>query len=249
MLEILKWVYWALGGLCLMYFAILRLSGRRELDRTWLWPAAGAALLAAGCACLIPLPAWVRFLWRALLCLGAALLAALEGMILLHMRAVPENTPQVLIVLGEKMSGGSAGPALQARIRTAAEYARAHPDVEIIASGGRGTGETASEASVIFDGLIAQGVAPARIRLEERSLRTSENMAFCLKMLGDSAVPVAIVTNGFHVFRALRLARRAGFSRVSALAAPVGGIALPHCMLREAACTIAEFLPRNRPRS
>ena len=70
-----------------------------------------------------------------------------------------------------------------------------------------------SEAECIRDHLVAGGIDPDRIFLEDRSTSTEENMRYSLPMLHaleEDAERVGIVTNDFHVFRALCLARKNG---------------------------------------
>ena len=47
------------------------------------------------------------------------------------------------------------------------------------------------------------------------------------------SMPVAVVTNNFHVARAVRLARKQGFTNVSAVSAPSDPLYLPNNMFRE----------------
>ena len=57
--------------------------------------------------------------------------------------------------------------------------------------------------------------------------------------------PVAIVTNNFHVARALRLARKQGFTNVSAVSAPSDPLYLPNNCFREFFGFTKDFLERN----
>ena len=82
-----------------------------------------------------------------------------------------------------------------------------------IASGGQGEDEPMSEAECIRDHLVAGGIDADRILLEDRSTSTEENMRYSLPMLRSLETDVesiGIVTNDFHVFRALCLARKNG---------------------------------------
>ena len=79
--------------------------------------------------------------------------------------------------------------------------------------GGQGEDEPMSEAECIRDHLVAGGIDADRILLEDRSTSTEENMRYSLPMLRSletDVESVGIVTNDFHVFRALCLARKNG---------------------------------------
>ena len=99
------------------------------------------------------------------------------------------------------------------RINAARVYLEENPDTVCIASGGQGEDEPMSEAECIRDHLVAGGIDADRILLEDRSTSTEENMRYSLPMLRSpetDAESVGIVTNDFHVFRALCLARKNG---------------------------------------
>lgn len=245
MQRILKYVYWAAGVACLGYYLLLGHFARFGLDMSWMWLCAGAALIAAGFGCLVKLPRWLRLGWRTLLCAGVALVIVLEGFILAGMNAAPPDGLDYLIVLGAKVNGDQPSPALKHRIDAAAEYLRANPDTLAIASGGQGDDEAISEAQCIRDALTAAGIDEGRILMEDRSKRTSQNLKFSMELMGGADAEVGLVTNNFHVFRALCLAREAGFAHVYGLAAEYGGHTLLHYMVREAACTVADFFLGN----
>ena len=117
-----------------------------------------------------------------------------------------------------------------------------HPDAVIIASGGQGKGEPISEAQSIRDELVARGVDPGRIRLEDRSTSTQENMAFSKALIDSPDAAVGIVTNNYHIWRSMRLARRAGLTDAHGIAAEYTGPTLFHYMIREAVSITVSFL-------
>lgn len=238
-------IYLAAGGLCLLYYLFLGVSARFGLSMDWMWLVAGGMLLTAGLYCKARLPGWIRVLWRTLLCGGIALVIVLEGFILSEMVAVPPPGMDYLIVLGAKVNGESPSPALAHRILAAVSYLEDNPDTLVIASGGQGDDEGISEAQCIRNELIAAGIDENRILMEDQSTKTSENLTFSMALIHSPNARVGLVTNNFHVFRAVRLARKAGYADVYGLAARYGYGTLPHYMIREAACTVADFLLGN----
>ena len=239
-------VYWAAAAACFAYYVWIGVSARFGLDMSWMWLAAGGALALAGFACLAPLPGWMRAAWRTLLCAGLALLAALLGLVISGMRGTPPADLDYLIVLGARVEAdGSPSPALRNRLDAAVEYLAANPETAAVASGGQGSDEPVSEAECIRDALVAAGVSPERILLEDQSTSTAENLAFSLALLDSPDASVGVVTNNFHVYRATRLAERAGYKNVFGVAASYTGPTLPHFMAREAACLVADWALGN----
>ena len=115
-----------------------------------------------------------------------------------------------VVILGCKV--GSA--ALQARIDAAAEYLHSYPDAVAIASGGQGDGEWISEAEAIRSGLEQHGISSGRIYLEDQSTNTNENLANSRRVIeAEGLDPTCIlVTERYHMFRALQLAQQQGIT-------------------------------------
>ena len=130
-------------------------------------------------------------------------------------RRVPEASEglDAIIVLGARVDENGPSGSLRQRINAARVYLEENPDTVCIASGGQGEDEPMSEAECIRDHLVAGGIDADRILLEDRSTSTEENMRYSLPMLRSPETDVesvGIVTNDFHVFRALCLARKNG---------------------------------------
>ena len=118
---------------------------------------------------------------------------------------VPDNA-DYLIILGARVKGTVPSLALRYRIDHAAMYLKANPDTIAIASGGKGPGEDISEAESIKRELIQHGIEESRIRLEDQSTDTYENIRFSKKFIPEEAKSGLIVTNDFHIYRAKMIA-------------------------------------------
>ena len=114
-----------------------------------------------------------------------------------------------------------------------------------VVSGGQGPDEPFPEAQGMAAYLVQHGVAPERIMQESRSTNTVQNIAFSLELIGSTNYRIGIVTNNFHVFRALRLARKAGIQQVSGIAAYSTLWNLPNNLLREILAIIKGFVLGN----
>lgn len=186
-----------------------------------LWPA--ALLLLAAAVLLWPdlfrrllRPRWLRWLvsCAAAVCL-AAILATLVKMADAAGNSPPENTPCTVIVLGcQVLEDGRPSLMLQNRIDAACAYLTAYPDAVCIASGGQNGSAPLSEARCIRDALVSMGIDPSRIRLEERSRSTEENLTFSAALIRQEGLPTAavIASDGFHQLRAAVWAERSGLT-------------------------------------
>ena len=119
------------------------------------------------------------------------------------------------------------------RIDAAAEYLMANPDTVCIASGGQGDDEGISEAGCIRRYLINYGIDPERVLLEDKSTSTLTNIENSLKLLPEGAENIGIVTNDFHIFRALATARHVSALNFSGISAPSTGYGFTHYAMRE----------------
>ena len=242
MLNILRILYLCAGAACILFFFIISLYSRFGMSVSWFWPAAGVALLAAAALTRCHLPQWLRYAWRALLAAGLALLIGLECLVISGMNADAPAGMDYLVVLGASVYQDGPSPGLTRRINAVMNCLDRHPDAVIIASGGQGRDEPISEAQCIRDELVKRGVDPARIMLEDRSTNTRENIAFSKALIGRDDASVGIVTNNYHVWRALRLARRAGLKNAYGIASEYTGPTLIHFMVREAFSITVSFL-------
>ena len=90
--------------------------------------------------------------------------------------------------------------------------------------------------------LTANGIDESRILREDQSKNTTENIQFSKKLLPESYGSVGVVTNDFHVLRAVKLAEGGGLTNVSGLSAPSMAAYLPNNIFRECLALIKDFL-------
>ena len=89
--------------------------------------------------------------------------------------------------------------------------------------------------------LIAHGIEAERILGEDKSTTTAENIRYALDLM-DANKPVGIVTNDFHIWRALRIARRQRLRNASGVPAPSTRLYLPNNLARECFATVKNML-------
>jgi uncharacterized SAM-binding protein YcdF (DUF218 family) len=156
---------------------------------------------------------------------GRALIAPLEDRFAAPRPDAPP--PYGIIVLGGAIKGPESEARGQAvsdegeRIVEAAILARRYPDARIVFTGGNGalTGghnPEAQEAQEAKKLLVALGVDPARVTLEENSRNTDENARFTAAMVHPRpGQRWLLVTSGFHMPRSMGLFEKAGFDVVA----------------------------------
>lgn len=125
-----------------------------------------------------------------------------------------------MIVLGAHVKGTVLTKAPLERVRKALEYLEHNSETKAILSGGQGDGENITEAEAMKRYLAEHGIAEERLILEDRSTSTAENIRFSLKLIESKDMKIGIVTNHYHVFRGVAIARKAGCTRVYGIAAP-----------------------------
>lgn len=151
---------------------------------------------------------------------------------------------EYLIVLGAHINGTEPSRALQNRLNTAMEYLEKNPKTLVVVSGGKGSDEDISEAEAMGKYLICRGIAAERIILEDQSTNTVENLKFTAKLISKEA-KIGIVTNDFHIYRSLKLAKKQGYTSVCGISAPSVPLYQPYYVLREILAMIKEWLFHN----
>lgn len=189
-------------------------------------------------------PVWLRITFVAVVCIGLLWYVVILARIVTRFTA-DEAKVSYIIVLGAQMREDGPSLVLQYRLETAEAYLKEHPDVICIVSGGRGDNEPVSEAEGMRDYLVAHGIGNSRIVMEDRSGDTSENLKNCLALLPSEDTPVGIVTNNFHMYRAVGIAEKCGYGDVSAIPARSTKRYLPHNLTREVVGVMKDILMGN----
>lgn len=151
--------------------------------------------------------------WR----LARAAVLALLGAWLLSLALVivwgqrdTRRPANAIVVLGAAQYDGRPSPVLRARVDHAIDLWRRGLAPVLFMTGGRGEGDTTSEAAVERRYAMANGVPAAAIIVEEESRSTSESLRNVAATLGKDARAVILVSDPFHMLRLSILARRFG---------------------------------------
>ena len=148
------------------------------------------------------------------------------------------------LILGAHVRSDGPSKALRYRLNAGYDYLMENPDTICIVSGGQGENEPESEASAMKKYLVDKGIDPDRIIMEDKSTSTKENMLFSKELMKEDS-KVAIVTNNFHVRRAVSLAKANGYKDVSGVAAGTDAFFVPLYLSREAIALVKEVVFGN----
>jgi uncharacterized SAM-binding protein YcdF (DUF218 family) len=117
-----------------------------------------------------------------------------------------------IVVLGAAQYDGRPSPVLKARLDHAMDLWDRRFARLLILTGGRGAGDTTSEAAVGRAYAKRHGVPEDLIVLEAQGRTTRESMKGVARILGDRGLKTAIlVSDPFHMLRLWILGRRFGF--------------------------------------
>ncbi|MEO8881208.1 MAG: YdcF family protein [Gemmatimonadaceae bacterium] len=114
-----------------------------------------------------------------------------------------------IVVLGAAQYEGRPSPVLKARLDHAASLWALGLAPRMIVTGGRGIGDTTSEAAVGRRYLVQRGVPADSISMDVEGLTTSQSMVAVRRFLGRKPSPtVILVSDPFHMLRLAILTRR-----------------------------------------
>lgn len=178
----------------------------------------------------LPIGAWWTL--KVLLILFGISFLLIEGCVVSRMHAKGRDGLDYLIVLGAQVRTDGPSKVLKHRLNQAAAYLEANPDTICILSGGQGYNEPCTEAQGMAEYLQKKGIPQERLILEEKSTTTEQNIQNSKQLIRKGS-SVGIITNDFHMFRAMQIAKGEGLTTAEAIAAPSNPWYLPNNMLRE----------------
>lgn len=223
----------SLGILCIVYYLVIWFYSKRWNSTFALfWPAFGILNIVAGiligyfpqsvqtaAGVIIGIP-WILFAIVLILIFSAVVVP------------VTKDIPYI-IVLGAQVRGTKITQSLERRLVKALQYLKDNPQTSVIVSGGQGKYEDISEASAMAKYLQDHGIGKERVIIEDQSTSTRENLENSSRFIKDLNQPVGIVTNNFHMYRALQIAKQLQYRQIYALPASSNPILLPNYLVRE----------------
>lgn len=187
----------------------------------------------------------IQRFFHVLLAVAVVVLATFCGMIAGEFVSNGERDLDYIIVLGAQVREEGPSVVLRYRLDAAIEYLNENPDTICIVSGGQGANEPFSEAEGMSDYLIKHGIEQERILLEDKSANTVENIQNSKALMEQPYNGIGIVTNDFHVFRAVQIAKVQGLEGVCGIAADSNALYLPNNVLRECCGILKDWVMKN----
>lgn len=113
-------------------------------------------------------------------------------------------SPDFIIVLGA--NGNPSSPIVVERAQLAHQASLEYPEAKIIITGN----ENNKEVTTLRELILTLGVPQQRLLLETQSRTTRENFLLSQKLISSNS-SLLVVTNKFHLFRAVTIAKSLGF--------------------------------------
>lgn len=242
----------ALAMLCLFYAMIVAMVGSGTLSfAIWL---AGAAFFGL-CSFLARRGRWARvpkaarYAAYAVIAVGLVIFAVCQACIFSSFFDEGEANLDYIIVLGAQMRESGPSVTYGYRLEEAADYLSANGKCKCITTGGQGYNEPVSEGEGGAQYLAGLGISPERVLAETKSKDTIENIKGALEIIeadaGDAVdtaeLRIGIVTNCFHVFRGVRIAKNMTDAEICGIAAYSKPLYIPNNLVRESLGIIRDF--------
>lgn len=164
-----------------------------------------------------------------------------EGLIISKMHIKEKNDLDYIIVLGAQVYENRPSSVLKYRLDRAITYLNENPNALCIVSGGKGENEPFSEGYGMKEYLVKNNIAENRIIIEDKSKSTKENLVNSKKIINDETKTIGIVTNNFHMYRALLIAKKENINAYGVVASSKV-LYLPNNLLREFLALIKSYL-------
>ncbi len=179
----------------------------------------------------------IKITFIALVVIGISAVGIFEAMVISSMNKTGPDNLDYIIVLGAHVKTTGPSVVLKARLDKAIDYMNNNPDTICIVSGGQGVNEPFSEAYGMKDYMTNNNINTDRIIMEDKSTTTMENIEFSKVIIDKHSTKddysVGVVTNNFHVFRAMQIANDNGLNNSYGISAHSNPLYLPNNMMRE----------------
>lgn len=250
-MTLLTNILMVIGVLCLLYFSMYAIFVDLTNIFTYFWLIIGMVMVLCKpmekymTAKQIMLPIGLKWVGAIFIVCLLIIFIVTECVIIGYGSKEPQPDADYVLVLGAQVKGTRLTYALQTRLDKAYEYAMDNPKTLVIVSGGQGPGEQVTEAYAMAEYLKAKGLEEERILQENQSTSTFENIEFSKKLIDSTDAHIVLVTNHFHVYRGVGVAKKQGLTNVEGLGAPTKWYTIPNQYVREAFAVIKYKLCRQ----
>lgn len=161
----------------------------------------------------------VGWVLRVIVILLAAVFLFFIGKITIGSFIHTEAPAEHAIVLGLALENGKPTDDLLSRLDTAEQCLRDNPDATLILTGGNPDESGKTEAAAMRDILVERRVAEDKMILEDQAKTTKDNFINTAHLI-DPGIPVVLITSNYHMDRAVKTAKSAGFKNILRMPAP-----------------------------
>jgi uncharacterized SAM-binding protein YcdF (DUF218 family) len=107
-----------------------------------------------------------------------------------------------VLVFGKRLVNQQIDDDYKQRLDKAFEYLQTNPEARLLLVGGVASGQTVSEAQAGKNYLLNLGIKAYRLKLEQESQNTLENLQHARRLLEqDNAFPITLISNRYHLAR------------------------------------------------
>ena len=249
-----------LAVLCVVYFIIIVVYAgiSTSFAFIWLFFAALLVFLVYGkwyyARNMERIPRWVPVSVVTTCIAGVAVLGILCILVFLGAATPGKANLDYVIVLGARVKEHTVSNSLKKRLDRAIVYAEENPYTILVLSGGKGPGEADSEAQVMYDYLVYNGVSPRQLLMESDSTSTVEKEIIPMPgktgsvpyaIAPDKPLEIGVLTSNFHIYRARLTAEKWGFDNVYGISAESDPVLFIHLCVRECASILKDRLMGN----
>lgn len=179
-----------------------------------------------------------KFLWKfGRFCIYAfAAYGLLISVVMIIFANIAPSENATAIILGAQVQGTRPTLSLYDRIVAGEKYLEENPNAVCVTTGGLGDTAEITEAQCMYNVMVEEGIDKDRIFLENNATSTKENIVFSYEIIKEvnANEDIAIVSDGFHQFRARIIARKSGVTgNIGAVSAKTNLIYLPTYWVRE----------------
>ena len=164
-------------------------------------------------------PRIIRGVIIAVVCIGIAIFGTVEGCIISNMHARGDQHLDYVVVLGAQVRKSGPSLVLRYRLEHGGRLSAEQSGYHLHRLRRQGANEPFPEAQGMADYLKAHGIEEGRILQESKSKTTQENIVNSKKLIAGDNASVGIITNDFHMFRALQIAHDNGLDEAQGIAA------------------------------
>ena len=163
------------------------------------------------------IPAYIKKIFAGIFLCFALIITFEMVNIFIHFNEKPKQNLDYIIVLGALVTENGPAASTYYRLEKAIGYLYDNENTKCILSGGKGDDEPDTEAKIMSEYLISKNISRDRIILEDKSTSTYENLYNSKEYLDIENDSVGIVTNNFHIYRSLLIAKKIGYKNVCGL--------------------------------